>query len=169
AARQKERAEKYAEARKLWEAFLAKYPLDGRAGAIMLEFGLMHYEQEKYEDAIADWTQLVSKYPGTEESSRGQYLIGATYEEKLAKFDEALAAYRKLNWGQLAPKAQERIGRLTRQELKVLSERVIRSDRQPRVTLTTRNIQTLAVKAYRVDLETYFRKMHLARGIEGLD
>ncbi len=198
------RQKKFEEARKLWEAFLARYPLDGRAAAIMLEFGLMNFEQgdavgqaarlpvdekvkageeekkasepaggppalRSYESAIADWTSLVSKYPNTEEASRGQYLIGLTYEEKLGKFDEALAAYRKLTWGQFAPRAAERISRLTRQELAIETERVFRTNQQPRIKVTTRNIKQLTVKAYRVDLETYFRKMHLARGIEALD
>ncbi|MGH7137276.1 MAG: MG2 domain-containing protein, partial [Pirellulales bacterium] len=34
---------------------------------------------------------------------------------------------------------------------------------------TTRNIESVTVRAYTVDLETYFRKMHLASGVEGLD
>ncbi len=167
--RREKRAKQFADARKLWEAFLARYPLDARAAAIMLEFGLMNHEQEKFDGAIADWTQLVSKYPGTEESSRGQYLIGLTYEEKLGKFDEALTAYRKLTWGQFAPRAAERISRLTRQELAIETERVFRTNQEPRIKVTTRNIKQLTVKAYRVDLETYFRKMHLAHGIEALD
>jgi len=192
------KAKKFADARKLWEAFLARYPLDARAASIMLEFGLMNFERgdvgvpalagkaegekpegerpaeagtprKHFDAAIADWSALVSKYPNTEESSRGQYLIGLAFEEKLGKFDDALAAYRKLTWGQFAARAKERIDRLTRQELVVQTERVFRTNQQPRVKVTTRNIKQLAVKAYRVDMETYFRKMHLARGIESLD
>lgn len=197
----------YVEARRLWTAFLDRYPLDPRAASIVLEFGLMNFEigelaakdvagdaagqkaapltendrdterpkpdagtaPSAFQAAMADWTRLVSKYPNTEEASRGQYLIGMTYEEKLGKFDEALAAYRKLTWGQFAPRAAERITRLTRQELAMETERVFRTNQQPRIRVTTRNVRQLTVKAYRVDLETYFRKMHLARGIESLD
>jgi uncharacterized protein YfaS (alpha-2-macroglobulin family)/tetratricopeptide (TPR) repeat protein len=186
---------RFAEARQLWLAFLAKYPLDARAASIMLEFGLMNSElgaltakelgeaaenqdatnakpntpAALFTAAIADWSALVSKYPNTEESSRAQYLIGLTHEEKFGKFDDALAAYRKLNWGQFAPRAAERIARLTRQELTIETERVFRLNQQPQIAVTTRNIKQVTVKAYRVDLETYFRKMHLASGIEGLD
>jgi tetratricopeptide (TPR) repeat protein len=192
-----ERAKSYAEARRLWDAFLQKYPLDARAASIMLEFGLMKLElgevaakesmpaqqpdepgdkpeapgapERFFAAAIADWTSLVSKYPGTEEASRAQYLIGLTTEEKLGKFDDALAAYRKLTWGQFAPRAAERISQLTRQSLAIETERVFRTTQQPRIKVSTRNIKQLTVKAYRVDLETYFRKMHLASGIESLD
>ena len=51
----------------------------------------------------------------------------------------------------------------------VATERVFRSDETPKLKLTTRNIESVTVRAYKVDLETYFRKMHLARGVEGLD
>ncbi len=51
----------------------------------------------------------------------------------------------------------------------VATERVFRSDETPKLKLITRNIESVTVRAYKVDLETYFRKMHLARGVEGLD
>ena len=51
----------------------------------------------------------------------------------------------------------------------VATERVFRSDETPKLKLVTRNIESVTVRAYKVDLETYFRKMHLARGVEGLD
>ena len=49
------------------------------------------------------------------------------------------------------------------------TERVFRSDETPRLKLVTRNVESVTVRAYNVDLETYFRKMHLAQGVEGLD
>ena len=44
----------------------------------------------------------------------------------------------------------------------VATERVFRSDETPQLKLVTRNIESVTVRAYKVDLETYFRKMHLA-------
>ncbi len=46
---------------------------------------------------------------------------------------------------------------------------MFRSDETSRITLNSRNIDEVTVRVYAVDLETYFRKMHLARGVEGLD
>ena len=46
-----------------------------------------------------------------------------------------------------------------------LAGRVFRSDETPKLRLTVRNIETVTVRCYSVDLETYFRKMHLARGV----
>ncbi len=135
----------------------------------MFLFGLMNYEQEKWDEAIADWRRLVSKYPGSEEASRGQFMIAATLETKLGKLDEALKEYRKVTWGGFAPRAATAVKRLTSKSLTIRTERVFRTDETPTIKLTTRNIETVTVRAYKVDLETYFRKMHLTGGVEGLD
>ena len=159
----------YDAARKFWNEFLVKYPLDARVAGILYQFGLMQYEQEKWEDALTEWRRLVSKYPNTEESSLGQYMIGVLLEEKLGKLAEALEEYKKCTWGSSAASAQQRITQLTAKSLQIATERVFRSDETPKIKLTTRNIDRVTVRAYRVDLETYFRKMHLATGVEGLD
>ena len=51
----------------------------------------------------------------------------------------------------------------------VATERIFRSGEVPTLKLTSRNIDAITVRAWTVDLETYFRKMHLARGVESLD
>lgn len=159
----------YDAARKLWNEFLVKYPLDARLPGILYQFGLMQYEQEKWEDALTEWRRLVSKYPNTEESSLAQYMIGVLLEEKQGKLAEALEEYKKVTWGSSAASAQQRIAQLTAKSLQIATERVFRSDETPKIKLTTRNIDRVTVRIYRVDLETYFRKMHLATGVEGLD
>jgi uncharacterized protein YfaS (alpha-2-macroglobulin family)/tetratricopeptide (TPR) repeat protein len=156
-------------ARKLWNEFLVKYPLDGRLPGILYQFGLMQFEQEKWDEALVEWRRLVSKYPGTEESSLAQYMIGVLLEEKQGKLAEALEEYKKVTWGSQAASAQQRIAQLTAKSLQIVTERVFRSDETPKIKLTTRNIDRVTVRVYRVDLETYFRKMHLATGVEGLD
>ncbi|MDZ4781293.1 MAG: tetratricopeptide repeat protein [Planctomycetia bacterium] len=159
----------YDAARKLWGEFLVKYPLDMRVAGILYQFGLMQYEQEKWDDAQSEWRRLVSKYPNTEESSLAQYMIGVLLEDKLGKLAEALEEYKKCTWGSSAANAQQRIALLTAKNLRIATERVFRSDEMPKIKLSTRNIDRVTVRAYRVDLETYFRKMHLATGVEGLD
>ena len=51
----------------------------------------------------------------------------------------------------------------------VATERVFRSDETPKTEAGHAEHRGVTVRAYKVDLETYFRKMHLARGVEGLD
>ncbi|HEV3003875.1 MAG TPA: tetratricopeptide repeat protein, partial [Pirellulales bacterium] len=163
------KAKRYDQARKLWQEFLVKYPLDPRAPRILLEFGRMKFLEEDYDAAISEWRRVVSKYPNTNESSQAQYLVALTIEEKQGKLEAALKEYQKVTWGNYVAKAQQRISRLTTKEMTVATERVFRTNETPKIKLTTRNIESVTVRAYTVDLETYFRKMHLASGVEGLD
>jgi tetratricopeptide (TPR) repeat protein len=168
-ANEKSAAKQYDEARKLWTEFMAKYPLDGRNPRIMYLFGAMNYEQEKWDEAIADWRRLVSKYPGTNEASQGQFMIARTTETKLDKLEDALKEYRKVNWGSFAAAAGNAAKRLTSKTLAIRTERVFRTNETAKIKLMSRNIDTVTVRAYKVDLETYFRKMHAVGGVEGLD
>ena len=159
----------YDDARKLWTEFLSKYPLDGRNPRIMFQFGAMNYQQEKWDDSLADWRRLVSKYPGTNEASQGQFMIASTLENKLGKLDDALTEYRKVTWGSSASQAAIAAKRLTSKTLAIRTDRVFRTGETPTIKLTSRNIDTVTVRIYTVDLETYFRKMHEVSGVEGLD
>ncbi len=162
-------AKKYAEANKLFAEFLAKYPLDGRNPEILLAMNQQNVAAEKWDDAIAGWRKLVSKYPGTGPASLAQYLIADTLERKLGKLEEALEEYRKVTWGPAQGRAMQAAARLTAKTMTVSTERVFRSDETPKLKLVSRNVESVTVRVYKVDLETYFRKMHLARGVEGLD
>ena len=162
-------AKKYAEANKLFAEFLTKYPLDGRNPAILLLMNQQNVAKEKWDEAISAWRRLVSKYPGTDRPRGPSSSIAATLEQKLGKLEEALEEYRKVTWGSAAGRAQQAAARLTAKTMTVATERVFRSDETPKLKLVTRNIESVTVRVYKVDLETYFRKMHLARGVEGLD
>ncbi|MEX2186156.1 MAG: tetratricopeptide repeat protein, partial [Pirellulales bacterium] len=167
-AAERREAKDYAAARKLWTEFLANYPLDPRGPTIWYTFGVMNFEQEKWDGAIADWTRLASKYPNTGEASRAQLMIGVVLETKQGKLAAALEQYRKVT-GPSQNEAAQRIVQLTAKTMTVATERVFRSNETPTLKLTSRNIDAVSVRIYAIDLETYFRKMHLAGGVEGLD
>ncbi|GAA5509961.1 tetratricopeptide repeat protein [Novipirellula caenicola] len=189
------RQRNYGEARDRWTAFLNKYPLDPRASQILFNFGEMkaaeaaemHKQRvakaiddgnspqsveldeptrQLFQHAISDWRRVVNKYPGTQEANNASLMIGITLEERLGKLKEALEAYKQV---ENHTPAARRIRRLTSPTLQIVTERKFRSDEQPRIRLTTRNLESVTVKTYRVDMVDYFRKMHLASGIETLD
>ena len=189
--------EKFADARTMWQTFLNKYPLDSRAPSVLMQFGQMKFAEavgkhrervtvalekgdsaqsvqtndeckQLYEEAIVDWRRVVAKYPSSNEASHASYMIGITLEDKLGKLKEALDSYKNVK-GQFASKASQRTKRLTSPQLIVMTERKFRSNEKPRIKLTTRNLKNVTVKAYRVDMIDYFRKMHLASGVETLD
>ena len=168
-ASERRHAKDYAAARKLWEQFLLRYPLYGNAPNVMFEFGQMNYEQKKFADAVADWRRVVSKYPGHDVSSHAQYRVAETLEKDLKQPEEALKEYKLVTWGSAQPLAQSRIAWLTSKGMSIATERVFRTNETPAVELVSRNIDAFNVRAWTVDLETYFRKMHLAAGLESLD
>jgi len=165
----KAESKQYEAARQLLREFLAKYPLDERSPEIMFLFGQMNYEEKKWEAAIDDWQRVVSKFPKTDEASLAQYKIGLVMEQELVKLDEALEEYRKVTSGRHAQHAREAVSRLESKTMTVVTERVFRSDEKPQLKLTTRNIPSVTVRAYKVNMESYFRKMHLAGEVENLD
>ena len=156
-------------AARLLTEFLAKYPLDDRNPGILLSFGEMNYRQKKWDAAIADWRRLIEKHPQTGEASRAQLMIARTQEQDLGKPEEALEEYRKVVSRRDFDEAQKAIARLTAQSMKVSTERTFGSDETPRLKLITRNLDAVAVRVYKIDLETYFRKMRVIGGVERLD
>lgn len=162
-------AKQYEAANKLFAEFLAKYPLEPRSPAILLMMNRKACAEKKWDEAIANWRRIVSKYPYTNEASQAQFAIGDTLESKLGKLEDALEEYRKVASGRSYGDARQAIARLTAKSMTVATERVFRSDETPKLKLVTRNIEAVTVCVYKVELETYFRKMHQARGIEGLD
>ncbi|MCA9137512.1 MAG: tetratricopeptide repeat protein [Planctomycetales bacterium] len=191
------RQKKYADARAMWQTFLNKYPLDERAPNILFQFGEMNFQdaQERhqrrvdtaekqgrpsneitlnkvcrdlYQDAIADWQRLVQKYPDSDQASVAMLRIGITLEDMLQRRKEALESYRKVK-GRSESAAKKRIERLTQPQLQVITKRKFRSDEDPSILLTTRNLENVSVAVYSIDMTDYFRKMHLATGVEQLD
>ncbi len=183
------REEAYQEARTAWEGFLSAYPLDQRNPEIMFrigetfvkeaeeptpgpsqaESGLAGEKEALYQQAILQWQRTASKYPGTEPASQAQYEIGRLFETRLLKFEEAFEAYKKVTWGAYMAQAQERLRLMQVKRLAVLTERAFRTNETPALKVTTRNIESLTLKMYKVDVETYFRKMQTTDGIDDLD
>ena len=162
-------AKQFDAANKLFAQFMVKYPLDGRVPGILLSMNSKAIAGGRWDEAIAAWRQIVSKYPGSPEASLAQFSIAAALECNLGKPEEAIDEYRKTTWGPSAGPAEQAIARLTAKSMTVATERVFRSDETPKLKLVTRNVESVTVRAYHVDLETYFRKMHVATGVEGLD
>jgi len=178
----------YEKGRKLFDGFLSRHPLDARARQILFTLGQIDYaaavklEADKakakanakaiaaaYRRAVDRWERLVSKYPGTAESSLALYRVGVIHEEKLDGLAKALDAYRRLTWGSYAAKARARVAVMTRKHLEVRTERKFRTREAAKVTLSVRNIEKLTFKQYFVDLEAYFRKTHAIGRVDGLD
>ena len=142
--------------------FAAHYPLDDRNPGILLLFGEIQHRQKKWETAVGAWQRLVEKYPHASEARSAEVLIARTLDEQLGRYDEAREHYKKA--GDTAAAAA-----ISARQMLVETPRVFRSDETPQLKLATRNVPAVKVRAYKIDLESYFRKMHTVAGIERLD
>ncbi|MFQ6039969.1 MAG: MG2 domain-containing protein [Candidatus Poribacteria bacterium] len=144
----------------------------------MFAYGQIHYhlsernkstQDDELRKAISEWERLVDKYPRTEESSLALFRIGRIYDEDLGDLEKALESYRKLNWGSWQSEAQRRIAEMTNKRLQLVTERVFRTDEPARVKVTLRNIEKVTISIYKLNLESYWRKMWRITGVEQLD
>ena len=160
--------EQYITARSAFDRFLDAHPLDNRARDAMFELGNIEFLEENWMEAIKLWEKLVSKHPGSDQASRAQLLIGEINECKFNDPEAALAAYKEVT-GSQAGEAQARIAALQNKELTVLTERAYTTNEKAKLKFTIRNMPELHFRAYRIDMETYFKKYHDWRGVEKLD
>jgi uncharacterized protein YfaS (alpha-2-macroglobulin family)/TolA-binding protein len=160
---------KWSEARTYFSDFLQKHPLDSRVPEVMYELGQSYFEEKAFENAILEWNKLVSKFPSTTASSHAQFSIGETYEQQLFQFEKALEAYRKVNWGDYASSARQRLEEMKNTRLTVQTERIFHENETVTLKVRTRNIKTLKVRLHRVNLLSYFKKMNTSQGLENLD
>ena len=165
---EKFRAGDDAAAAKLLAEFMDRYPLDARNPGILFIFGQVHHGKKQWEAAVADWQRLVTKYPRSEDASHGQFMIARTLEEHLDRYEEAREHYR-LVAGRDAARAQAAAAAVSARGMKVETERVFRSGETPQLRLAGRNVPSVKVRVYKIDLETYFRKSHSIAGIQRLE
>ena len=69
----------------------------------------------------------------------------------------------------MRPRPRRRLAAIRAKSMQVKTERVFRSSETPQLKLATRNVPSVKVRVYKIDLETYFRKMHSIAGIQRLD
>lgn len=171
----------YAGARDAWSRFLERHPLDERAVQIYFDLGRLHRDEgdalresggaadAAYAQAITQWTKLVEKYPQTDQASHALYAAARIQETRTDELETAIRTYQRCSFGAYAGEARERLIEMTRETLGVRTERVWRSDETARIAAELRNVETVEVAIYRVDLEAYFRKHLTHRSIEDLD
>jgi len=175
----------WGEARETWRRFLEQHPLDSRAAELAFAIGelYVHEAEERrdgglepdsqtlglYHEAIREWRRLVSKNPGSDPASRALYRIGHLQESRLDQLEEAIGTYTSCDFGSHAGEARSRLWQMTQETLAVRTPRTWRSDEAASVTAELRNVESLQVSIYPLDLEAYFRKHLTHRSIEELD
>jgi alpha-2-macroglobulin len=158
----------FAVARERFAQFGAAYPLDARNPVLLYLLGDMLLQEKNYDEAREAFARCVAKYPGKEASSRAQFEIGQIFETCTFNYEAALQAYRAVE-GPYAKPAKAALTRLLAKSLALRTEHVFRTDEHAVFQVTSRNLEKVRVRVYRLELEDYFRAVHTTGNIERLD
>ncbi len=159
----------YSKARAHYEDFFKQYPLDSRAALVMWQLAQIEVAQKRWQPALEAYTRLNSKYPYDHYGYRAGLEIGKIYETHLKAYEKAIKAYEKVQGWPFRSQAQAAIQRLKRKELTLHTPRIFNTHEEGHIIAEVRNIKKLSVKMYKVDAETYFRKMNRFGGMDALD
>ncbi|WP_406697489.1 MG2 domain-containing protein [Singulisphaera sp. Ch08] len=160
---------RYAEARTAWRAFATGNPLDARVPQLLYEIGDSFVVEKQYDDAIAAWAPLLSKFPGSEPSAHAQFRIATIFEDEKGDPEAAIERYKKVAVEPWRTRALERVGVMEAKALTIVTPRTYHSGEKAKLKVSTRNLETLTFSAYKLDAEAYFRKKQVLGGVESLD
>ena len=160
---------RFAEARQAWADFVAQNPLDARVPELLFQIGQSFVTEQKFDQAIAAWEPLTSKFPTAAPADYARFLIACLYETEKANPAEAIERFRKITVEPWKAQAAQRIAVMEGKALVVVTPRTFRSGETATLKITTRNIETLHFTAYKLNAEAYFRKKHGLEGVESLD
>ncbi len=160
---------RFPEARAAWTGFVAQNPLDGRVPGILFKIGDSHVTEKKFDQAIAAWEPLISRFPSSEPAARAQFLTASLYETEKESPTDAIERFKKITVEPWASQARQRIAIMEAKSLVVVTPRAFRSGETAHLKITTRNIETLSFTAYKLSAEAYFRKKNGLENVESLD
>ncbi len=156
------------QAREAVQGFLASHPLDARQAATALWLGRIEETRQRFDVARDEYERVASKFAGAAEASEAQFHVGRIFEERTFDYEKAIAAYKAVT-GAWQERARQRIAELQRKQLEVVTKRTTRTDESPSIEITSRNIEKVRVRIFRLDLETFFRAKLAEPRIEPLD
>jgi tol-pal system protein YbgF len=97
-------AQQWADARRLLEAFINRYPNDGRAAKAQFDIGEAYMGEKRYANAIGAYTKVVDNFPKSEIVPDAMFKNGVAFyalkycSDAKVYFQELLKRYPKTNW-----------------------------------------------------------------------
>ncbi|MFO0952539.1 MAG: tetratricopeptide repeat protein [Isosphaeraceae bacterium] len=161
--------ERYDQARTAWLAFVSQNPLDARVPQVLYQVGESFVTQKKFDEAVAAWDPLISKFPGSEPAAHARFSIASIHETEKGDPETAIEEFRKISVEPWRSQAAQRVAVMEGKALTVVTPRTFRSGETPHLKVSTRNLEKLTFSAYKLNAESYFRKKHGLSNVEGLD
>lgn len=153
-----------------FRAFLAEYPVDERAAQAQYLLGEIDHRRKDFAGAIEEWRIVASKYANRPEAAAALFRIAGTFESDLNDLPKAIETYEDLvarypGSGE-ARAAARLLEQFRKKLLEVVTERASRTDEDAAIHVRTRNIDTLTIRAWPLNLEDRFRRR---LGLSGLE
>jgi TolA-binding protein len=160
---------RFAEARSAWSEFVAQNPLDGRVPQAFFAIGESFAIEKKYDQAITAWESLTTKFPDTEPAAHAQFATASLHEIEKGDLAKAIELFKKITVEPWRSQAAQRVAVMESKSLVIRTPRTFRTGETAHLEITTRNIESLKLSAYKLNAESYFRKKHAIENVESLD
>jgi tol-pal system protein YbgF len=108
-------AQQYADARRLSEAFVNRYPTDARAAKAQYDIGEAYLGEKRYANAIGAYTKVVDNFPKSDIVPDAMYKNGTAFyalkycSDAKVYFQELLKRYPKTGWKKDASEELKRL------------------------------------------------------------
>lgn len=120
--------------------------------------------RELFRRAAEELAAVARRYPG-EIQDQARYARAEILREELGELQEAVAEYRRSG----DPRAEVVLSELEEVELRLEVPRVFGTDEEAAFELHTRNVESLTVRRYPIDLADFFAKYHTSEEVGRLD
>jgi tol-pal system protein YbgF len=110
-------AQQFADARRLFEAFVNRYPTDARAAKAQYDIGEAYLGEKRYANAIGAYTKVVDNFPKSDVVPDAMFKNGTAFyalhycSDAKVYFQELLKRYPKTNWKQNATEELKKLQR----------------------------------------------------------
>jgi tol-pal system protein YbgF len=97
-------AQRWADARRLYEAFIDRYPTDRRAARAEYEIGDAYAAERRFKEAIGAYTKVIDRFPESDVAADAMYKTGVAFyalkycSDAKSYFQELLARYPGTSW-----------------------------------------------------------------------
>lgn len=146
-----------------WGNFIEQHPADGEVVNGLFSLANLMEAGEDFSGAIEMLRRVAAQFP--RHSVRSTLEVARIYEQKLHEEERALEEYRRLA---NSHQGLEGISRLTSPELALSTAGVVTTDGAANVTVSSRNINELICRAYKLDLLEFFRRKRETGNVERL-
>ena len=97
--------------------------------------------EKKFDEAIAAWVPLTSRFPGSEPAAHAQFLTAALFETEKGDPAAAIERFKKITIEPWRSQALQRIAVMESRALTVVTPRAFRTGEAASLKITTRNLE----------------------------